>query len=108
LPVFCVAGNAHLDKKDSENSTAFNSPSRLFSTKKHNVYSKIDHKIGDGTIKTQDGAEPVQKVKKILKGISLYFNPGQFVAIMGPSGTYNCTSSVIMYVYDHECVFMYV
>ena len=26
-------------------------------------------------------------MKKILKGISLYFNPGQLVAIMGPSGT---------------------
>ena len=28
----------------------------------------------------------VEKIKTILKGISLYFNPGQLVAIMGPSG----------------------
>ena len=27
-----------------------------------------------------------EKTKTILKGISLYFNPGQLVAIMGPSG----------------------
>ena len=27
-----------------------------------------------------------EKVKVILKGISLYFNPGHLVAIMGPSG----------------------
>ena len=27
-----------------------------------------------------------EKVKVILEGISLYFNPGQLVAIMGPSG----------------------
>ena len=30
----------------------------------------------------------VEKTKTILKGISLYFNPGQLVAIMGPSGAY--------------------
>ena len=29
-----------------------------------------------------------EKVKVILEGISLYFNPGQLVAIMGPSGEY--------------------
>ena len=28
----------------------------------------------------------IEKTKTILKGISLYFNPGQLVAIMGPSG----------------------
>ena len=27
-----------------------------------------------------------EKVKVILEGISLYFNPGHLVAIMGPSG----------------------
>ena len=27
-----------------------------------------------------------EKVKMILKGVSLYFNPGQLIAIMGPSG----------------------
>ena len=32
--------------------------------------------------------EPKEKVKVILKGISLYFNPGQLIAIMGPSGKY--------------------
>ena len=37
-----------------------------------------------------DGSEPVgilKKEKKILKGISIYFNPGELVGIMGPSGT---------------------
>ena len=32
--------------------------------------------------------EQKEKVKVILNGISLYFNPGQLVAIMGPSGKY--------------------
>ena len=27
------------------------------------------------------------KTKKILSGISAYFNPGELVAIMGPSGS---------------------
>ena len=29
-----------------------------------------------------------REVKEILKGISLYFNPGELIGIMGPSGTY--------------------
>ena len=29
-----------------------------------------------------------EKTKMILKGISLCFNPGQLIAIMGPSGMY--------------------
>ena len=28
------------------------------------------------------------KTKKILNGISAYFNPGELIAIMGPSGRY--------------------
>jgi len=35
-------------------------------------------------------SEHKEKMKVILKGISLYFNPGQLIAIMGPSGEY-CT-----------------
>ncbi len=27
-----------------------------------------------------------REVKEILKGISLYFNPGELIGIMGPSG----------------------
>ena len=27
--------------------------------------------------------------KQILKGISVYFNPGELVGIMGPSGEYH-------------------
>jgi len=58
----------------------FSSAPHLLPTKEQFIHSEIDPKVGDGE-------EPVQKVKKILKGISLYFNPGQLVAIMGPSGT---------------------
>ena len=35
-----------------------------------------------------------EKVKVILEGISLYFNPGQLVAIMGPSGEYTENLSI--------------
>lgn len=31
-----------------------------------------------------------KKKKEILKGISAYFNPGEMVAIMGPSGIVDC------------------
>ena len=27
------------------------------------------------------------ETKRILKGISAYFNPGELIAVMGPSGT---------------------
>ena len=52
-----------------------------------------------------------EKVKVILKGISLYFNPGHLVAIMGPSGEciYKCIVCVCvgengtyMYIYAHS------
>jgi len=35
---------------------------------------------------TKNNLEVKEKYKVILKGISLYFNPGQLIAIMGPSG----------------------
>ena len=44
---------------------------------------------------THDNKKPAkrmkieEKTKTILKGISLYFNPGQLVAIMGPSGMWS-------------------
>ena len=31
--------------------------------------------------------EVTRNKKEILKGISLYFNPGEMIAIMGPSGS---------------------
>ena len=34
----------------------------------------------------EDQNNTKEKVKVILEGISLYFNPGNLVAIMGPSG----------------------
>ena len=35
---------------------------------------------------TKNNLKVKEKYKVILKGISLYFNPGQLIAIMGPSG----------------------
>lgn len=46
--------------------------------------------------------------KEILKGISTYFNPGELVAIMGPSG--ECTIADMqeqtpdLYVFSRYCV----
>jgi len=42
--------------------------------------------IKSDTVCEKNIPEPKEKVKVILKGISLYFNPGQLIAIMGPSG----------------------
>ena len=65
---------------------------------KNGVYQKESNKVlfiakevGDlvKEIITDDKHKKKQeKVKVILEGISLYFNPGQLVAIMGPSGEY--------------------
>ena len=43
--------------------------------------------------------QPKEKVKVILEGISLYFNPGHLVAIMGPSG--ELYSKAVLYVYSN-------
>lgn len=40
-----------------------------------------------GRFNKEPGKEGVGKKKDILRGISAYFNPGEMVAIMGPSGT---------------------
>ena len=57
--------------------------------------------------------DPVSKVESslsskkqvILKDVSLYFNPGELVAIMGPSGVYICTS-VFEYLCTYVCAYM--
>ena len=61
--------------------------------------------IVDGTEKKTtchlEGVE--EKVKTILKGISLYFNPGQLVAIMGPSGALQLLiHSYIFYIHINK------
>ena len=60
--------------------------------------------IVDGTEKKTtchlEGVE--EKVKTILKGISLYFNPGQLVAIMGPSGALQLY--IATYKYKQELI----
>ena len=82
-----LASYNQLDSKESENSGMLNSASPLLSTKDPFVFPEVS----DAGLKRQDikkkTLKPMQKVKNILKGISLYFNPGQLVAIMGPSGT---------------------
>lgn len=49
----------------------------------------------DSTISNQSMQSPAEEMKKafggrvikeILKGISIYFNPGEMIGIMGPSG----------------------
>ena len=67
---------------ESENSQIFNGAFPLLPIKEAFVYPEVS----DAGLK-EKSLKPPQKVKKILKGISLYFNPGQLVAIMGPSGT---------------------
>ena len=47
----------------------------------------VFQKIISNEDKRPEKIKNVEKTKTILKGISLYFNPGQLVAIMGPSGT---------------------
>jgi len=52
------------------------------------------------------------KTKVILKGISLYFNPGQLVAIMGPSGMYTHTHTrtharTHTHTYTYTCTHTY-
>ena len=50
----------------------------------HKMIVDDDHTTEKKITSQLEGVE--EKAKTILKGISLYFNPGQLVAIMGPSG----------------------
>ena len=47
--------------------------------------------VPSGTVSVEDKLSMVTRSKgiekEILKGISLYFNPGEMIAIMGPSGS---------------------
>jgi len=94
-----IASYGRLDSKESETSGILNSASPLLSTKETFVFPEVSN-VG---LRRQDGKKktmkPVQKVKNILKGISLYFNPGQLVAIMGPSGI-----ELVCFVCECECV----
>ena len=94
-----IAAYNRIDSKESESSGScfVHSTSPLLSTETSQydatafpdtvgrVFSKI---IGHDDYRTTKKIKSVnvEKTKTILKGISLYFNPGQLVAIMGPSG----------------------
>jgi len=80
-----TASYGRLDSKESETSGILNSASPLIASKDPFTFPDVSN----AALKRQDSkkiAKPVQKVKNILKGLSLYFNPGQLIAIMGPSG----------------------
>ena len=86
LVLHITASYGRLDSKESETSGILNSASPLITNKDPFTFPDVSN----AALKREDSkkkiAKPVQKVKKILKGLSLYFNPGQLVAIMGPSG----------------------
>ena len=97
---FTVASYGRLDSKESEGSTSsngglLNSAAPLLSAGKsqEEAFPFAEHvgmvfqKIISNEDKRPEKIKNVEKTKTILKGISLYFNPGQLVAIMGPSGT---------------------
>jgi len=78
--------NSYKDCTESPSS----SPPLLKDKKEAFSFSDIVHKFievvkSNSEKKTEKSEE---KTKMILKGISLYFNPGQLIAIMGPSGMY--------------------
>ena len=84
-----VVSGCHRDNRNKEQSESLASTSPLF-TDKSEAFSfpdMVQRFIGDmmstGKSKT---AKAKERTKMILKGISLYFNPGQLIAIMGPSG----------------------
>ena len=45
--------------------------------------AKLKRYLSEKTIKTSKDS----KKKEIIRGISAYFNPGEMIAVMGPSGT---------------------
>ena len=70
----------HLESKTSENGVyQKESNKELFTATE--VGDLVKEIITDDKHKNKQ-----EKVKVILEGISLYFNPGHLVAIMGPSG----------------------
>ena len=97
---FTLAAYSQFDSKESEASTnsnggLLNSAAPLLTAGKsqEEAFPFTEHigmvlqKMISSEDKKPEKIKNVEKTKTILKGISLYFNPGQLVAIMGPSGT---------------------
>lgn len=56
---------------------------KLHSTQNGHSYSHDNPRVKVKEAKTRNG----QNQKQILKNVSVYFNPGELVAILGPSGS---------------------
>ena len=56
---------------------------KLHSTQNGHSYSQDNPRVKVKEAKTRNG----QNQKPILKNVSVYFNPGELVAILGPSGS---------------------
>ena len=56
---------------------------KLHSTQNGHSYSHHNPRVKVKEAKTRNG----QNQKQILKNVSVYFNPGELVAILGPSGS---------------------
>jgi len=94
-----TASYGRLESKESERSGILNSASPLLSSEHPFVFPEVSNVRQDTKKKIM---KRVQKMKKILEGISLYFNPGELVAIMGPSGMV----IPVVYVCVYVCLYM--